>query len=197
MTLIFCAVLVIVPTAIFTFTTKAHSESRVVREYQIKAAFLYNFAKFVEWPAAKFRDETSPMNLCVTGIDPFGITLDNTVSGKTIKGRSINVNRIDWEDNLKSCHILFVSSSERENLPKIVESLLGAGVLTTGDMDRFARRGGVISLTKKANKIRFEINLQAADRARIKLSSHLLRLATIGTDTTEPSRILIESGREN
>ena len=82
-------------------------------------------------------------------------------------------------DNLRTCHVLFVSSSEQDNLSEIVESLTGAAVLTTGDMDRFAKRGGIINLTKKANKIRFEINPKAAKRAGVILSSYLLSLATI------------------
>ena len=179
---LFCAVLLIAPTIFSAFTTEANAETRTAREYRIKAAFLYNFAKFTEWPADKFRDETAPMILCVIGTDPFGPVLENTVIRKKIKGRSIIVNRSTTVDNLKSCHVLFVSSSERENLPEIVASLSGAAVLTTGDMDRFAKRGGIIKLTKKGNKIRFEINPKAAERAGVKLSSYLLSLATIITE---------------
>ncbi len=179
---LFCAVLLIAPTIFSAFTTEANAETRTAREYRIKAAFLYNFAKFTEWPADKFRDETAPMILCVIGTDPFGPILENTVIRKKIKGRSIIVNRSTTVDNLKTCHVLFVSSSERENLPEIVASLSGAAVLTTGDMDRFAKRGGIIKLTKKGNKIRFEINPKAAKRAGVKLSSYLLSLATIITE---------------
>ncbi len=179
---LFCAVLLIAPTIFSAFTTEANAETRTAREYRIKAAFLYNFAKFTEWPADKFRDETAPMILCVIGTDPFGPVLENTVIRKKIKGRSIIVNRSTTLDNLKTCHVLFVSSSERENLPEIVASLSGAAVLTTGDMDRFAKRGGIIKLTKKGNKIRFEINPKAAKRAGVKLSSYLLSLATIITE---------------
>ncbi len=177
-----CTVLLIAPTIFSAFTTEANAETRTAREYRIKAAFLYNFAKFTEWPADKFRDETAPMILCVIGTDPFGPILENTVIRKKIKGRSIIVNRSTTVDNLKTCHVLFVSSSERENLPEIVASLSGAAVLTTGDMDRFAKRGGIIKLTKKGNKIRFEINPKAAKRAGVKLSSYLLSLATIITE---------------
>ena len=179
---LYCAVLLIAPTIFSVLTTEADAQSRSVREYQIKAAFLYNFAKFTEWPPDKFRDETAPMILCVIGVDPFGPVLENTVISKKIKGRSIIVNRTTTVDNLRTCHVLFVSSSERENLSEIVESLSGAAVLTTGDMDRFAKRGGIIKLTKKGNKIRFEINPKAAERAGVKLSSYLLSLATIVTE---------------
>ena len=177
-----CTVLLIAPSIFSVITTEVNAESRSDREYRIKAAFLYNFAKFTEWPADKFSDETAPMILCVIGVDPFGSVLENTVVTKKIKGRSIIVNRTATADNLRACHVLFVSSSEWNNLPEIVESLSGAAVLTTGDMDQFAKRGGIIKLTKKGNKIRFEINPKAAERAGVKLSSYLLSLATIVTE---------------
>ena len=158
-------------------TSRAYAQSP--REYQIKAAFLYNFAKFVEWPDDRFADKKAPVVLCVIGIDPFGEILEQTMKGKKIKGRAIIINRIKELENLKSCHLLFVSSSEREDVPQIVGLLSGASVLTTGDMDRFANKGGIINLIKRGNRIRFEINPDAADRAGLKLSSKLLNLATI------------------
>ena len=183
-----CTVLLIAPTIFSVFTTEANAESRSVREYRIKAAFLYNFARFTEWPADKFRDENAPMILCVMGVDPFGPILENTVLSKKIKGRSIIVERTATIDNLRACHVLFVSSSEWNDLPEIIESLSGAAVLTTGDMDRFAKRGGIIKLTTKGNKIRFEINPKAAERAGVKLSSYLLNLATIITEDNHNNR---------
>ena len=173
---IFRLFLAIAACCYFSGASRAYADS--TREYQIKAAFLYNFAKFVDWPADRFTDENSPLLLCVIGTDPFGPTLEHTVSGRKIKGRAIIINRGKAIDNLKFCHLLFVSSSERENMREIVASLAGASVLTTGDMDRFANQGGIINLIKRGNKIRFEINSNAAAQSGLKLSSYLMGLAS-------------------
>ncbi|MCH7567017.1 MAG: YfiR family protein [Nitrospirae bacterium] len=173
---IFRLFLAIAACCYFSGASSAYAES--TREYQIKAAFLYNFAKFVEWPADRFTDENSPMLLCVIGMDPFGPTLEQTVTGRKIKGRAIRIKRIKGINGLKRCHVLFVSSSERENIRDIVASLAGASVLTTGDMDRFANQGGIINLIKRGNKIRFEINSNAAAQSGLKLSSYLMGLAS-------------------
>ncbi len=157
---------------------KAYADSRSEREYQIKAAFLYNFTKFVEWPADRFADDNAPIILCVFGKDPFGATLEDTVTGKTVKGRHIYIRRIVNVDELDACHVLFVGLSEREQLRQIVASSHRANVLTVGDMDDFVEFGGVISLIKKANKIQFEINLVAAKQARLKLDLKLVTLAS-------------------
>ncbi len=157
---------------------KAYADPRSEREYRIKAAFLYNFTKFVEWPADRFVDDSTPIMLCVIGKDPFGATLEDTVTGKTVKGRHLYIRRIDNVDDLDACHVLFVGSSEPERLRQIVASSHGANVLTVGDMDDFFEFGGVISLIKRANKIQFEINLAAAKQARLKLDLKLVTLAS-------------------
>jgi hypothetical protein len=156
----------------------AYADSLSHREYRIKAAFLYNFIKFVEWPADRFADEGTPIILCVIGKDPFGTTLEDTVAGKIVKGRHIGIRRIDNVDDLDACHLLFVGSSERERLWQIVASSHGANVLTVGDMDDFVEFGGIINLTKSADKIRFQINLAAAKKAQLKLDLKLLKLAS-------------------
>ena len=155
----------------------AYADSLSQREYQIKAAFLYNFAKFVEWPADRFADESSSIIFCVIGKDPFGATLEDTVSGKTGKGRHIDISRIDSVDDLDACHLLFVGLSEPERLRQIVASSHAANVLTVGDIDDFIEFGGIIGLMKRENKIQFEINLISAKQARLKLDLKLLRLA--------------------
>ncbi len=157
---------------------KAYADSRSEREYQIKAAFLYNFTKFVEWPADRFTDDSAPIILCVFGKDPFGAILDDTVTGKTVNGRHIDIIRIDSVDGLDSCHVLFVGLSERERLRQVIAISHGANVLTVGDADDFIEFGGVISLIKRANKIRFEISLAAAKQAQLKLDLKLLKLAS-------------------
>ena len=169
---------VVVSSALPGGTAIAYADWRYQREYQIKAAFLYNFTKFVEWPADRFADDSSSIMLCVIGKDPFGAILEDTVIGKTANGRYIDIRRIDNVDDLNACHLLFVSLSGPERLRKIIASSHRANVLTVGDMDDFAEFGGVISLSKRANKIQFEINLIAARQARLKLDLKLLRLAS-------------------
>ena len=116
--------------------------------------------------------------LCVIGKDPFGATLEDTVVGKTVKGRRIDIKRIDNVGDLDACHLLFVGSSEPGQLREIVASSRGANVLTVGDMDDFVEYGGIIRLIKISNRIQFEINLIAANLARLKLDLKLLRLAS-------------------
>ena len=156
----------------------AYADSLSQREYMIKAAFLYKFTMFVEWPADRFADESSSIMLCVIGKDPFGTTLEDTVAGKTVKGRHIDIRRINNVDDLDACHLLFVGSSERQRLSNIVARSHEANVLTVGDMDDFVEHGGIINLTKSANKIGFQINLAAATQAQLKLDLKLLKLAS-------------------
>lgn len=148
-------------------------------EYEVKAAFLYNFARFVEWPAETFRDAGQPFVVAVLGRDPFGPVLDQTLSGKTVLGRRIEVKRGDRVEDVRGAHIVFVSASERARVPSILKSLKGQGVLTVGDMDGFAERGGTINFVLRGNKVRFEINPANAEESRLRMSSQLLKLATL------------------
>jgi hypothetical protein len=146
-------------------------------EYQVKAAFLFNFAKFVEWPGDAFPDGGAPLVIGVVGNDSFGATLEQTVSSKNVNNRQLSIRRLKWGQNLKGCHILFVSSSERRRAGQIVESLKGASVLTVGEMDQFNQQGGIINFLMEENKVGFEINASAAEQSRLKISSKLLALA--------------------
>ncbi len=158
--------------------TKAQPPS----EYQIKAAFLYNFAKFVEWPTKAFRDGSGSMNLCVLGEDPFGDDLEETIQGKIVNGRELMIKRFKALQGVESCHILFISSLERGNLPQILAALKHMSLLTVGEMDRFAKLGGIINFTLQEKRVRFEINVDAAEQAGLKISSQLLKLAKIIRD---------------
>ncbi len=158
---------------------QADAQSEPPSEYQIKAAFLYNFAKFVEWPADTFADPHDPIVLGIVGEDPFGSVLDKIVLGKTVNGRGLMIKRLKPGPDLRKCHILFISSSEKKHLAPILESLQGSSVLTVGETDRFAQSGGVINFILEENKVRFEINSETAARARLKISSKLLALARI------------------
>jgi hypothetical protein len=149
------------------------------REYRIKAAFIYNFAKFTRWPASSFADGEAPLAFCIYGDDPFGGALD-MVAGKTIRGRKVAVRRIAEIAAGDGCHLLFISDSEAERLTAILAALDDRPVLTVADMPNFARAGGIINLkTTRENKLRFEINTGTARRAGLKISSKLLNLAEI------------------
>jgi hypothetical protein len=154
------------------------AESSSVREYQIKAAFLYNFAKFVEWPAGLFVDDNSPIILCVIGYDPFGEALD-VMREKTIGRRNILIKRVMDIEDLEECHILFISSSERRNLSQILRIIRNKSVLTVGDTKGFACSGVIINIASEENRLGFEINVDAAQRAHLKLSSKILKLGKI------------------
>jgi len=146
-------------------------------EYQLKAAFLFNFAKFVEWPPQAFAEPTSPVVIGILGENPFGDDLERTIRGKTVNNRPFAIKPIRSLPEARGCHILFISTSEKTRLPEILESLGTATVLTVGEMERFAETGGMINLVKEADKIRFQINDVAAKNAGLKISSKLLSLA--------------------
>jgi hypothetical protein len=146
-------------------------------EYSLKSAFLFNFTKFVDWPADAFPDEKSPFQLCVLGEDPFGGSLDTVVANESVNGRPIAVRRLAHGADPKACQILFLGRAERQ--PEVLSGLRGSPVLTVGESDRFLAEGGLISFFLEAHRVRFEINLQNVERTRLKISSKLLRLAKV------------------
>jgi len=149
-------------------------------EYTLKAAFLFNFTKFVDWPADAFADEKSPFNLCVLGgEDPFGGSLDELVANEAVNGRPIAVRRRVRGADLRTCQILFIGRAERERQPEVLASLRGLPVLTVGETDRFLSEGGLFNFFLEANRVRFEVNLAAVERTPLKISSKLLRLAKV------------------
>jgi hypothetical protein len=165
--------------AMATSTLVCGADAPVPSEYQVKAAFLYNFAKFVDWPVEALPESSTDMILCILGEDPFGTDLEETVQGKLVNGRRLGIKRFKSPSGLKGCHILFISSSEGNRVAEILATLRGASVLTIGEMERFARLGGIINFTMEDNKVRFEINVDAAAQAGLKISSKVLKLATI------------------
>jgi hypothetical protein len=146
-------------------------------DYQVKAAYLYNFGRFVEWPRVATA-KGGPFTVCVLGQDPFGSTLDATMAGETIAGRNVVTKRISTPEESVNCQILFLSAAEAGRLNKIVEGLDKAAVLTVSDMPQFAQRGGMIQFVLEGNRVRFEVNLVATQHAGLTLSSDLLRVAT-------------------
>jgi hypothetical protein len=161
------------------------SRTGAVKEYQLKSVFLFNFAQFVDWPADAFADAQAPLVIGVLGDDPFGPFLDETVRGEHVNGRSLVVRRYRRLEDVKNCHILFVSRSESEQLPAILAGLKGRSILTVGDMPDFAVNGGMIRFVNEKNRIRLSINLDAAKSANVTISSKLLRPAEIVTTTKE------------
>ena len=161
----------------------ASTEARtaVAREYQLKAVFLFNFAQFVAWPPTAFEKPDSPLIIGVLGEDPFHGTLDDTVRGEKIEGHPIAVERYRRLDDLHPCHVLFVCKSEFGRLDQILAALKGQPVLTVGDVEGFAARGGMIRFVNDNNKVRFRINVEAAKAASLTISSKLLRPADIVT----------------
>ena len=155
------------------------SAGQVADEYHVKAAFLYNFARFVDWPATAFRNPRDPFTICVLGADPFDGALDETVGGKQVGDRAFRILRISEAAQANACQILFISSSERRRTAAIIAALPAAGVLTVGETDGFPASGGMINFTINDGHVRFQVNRRAAERADLQISSRLLSLAQI------------------
>ena len=151
-------------------------------EHQLKAAFIYRVAQFVEWPPEAFTEASGAIVLCALGDDPLGGALES-IRGKIIDGKRVAIERPPSVYDLRGCHILFVSSSERQPLDEILEFIGDSSVLTIGEVEGFAESGGIINFVIRANRIRLEINVDAAERARLELSSRLLRVAEIVSDS--------------
>jgi len=156
--------------------TCLHAQQSSPTEYEVKAAYLYNFGKFVEWPA-KVTAASDFFSICVLGEDPFGSTFDAAIAGESINGKKVVVKRITKPQDAVSCRILFISSSEEGRLQEILAVLDKASVLTVSDLSQFTRRGGMIRFVMEANRVRFEVNLTTAEHAGLTLSSQLLKVA--------------------
>jgi len=180
-------------------------------KYETKAGYLLNFAEFIEWPAGAFPNAKSSIILGVVGKDPFGAELDK-LQGKTVNGRTLEIKRFKGalefrgeatpgrrQDDLaakqakklaemKSCHILFITSSEKNFLPQTLKPFRGTSVLTVGETDSFVREGGIITFVDSENSVQLEVNLAAAEQARLKISSKLLSLAKVIKIEREPEK---------
>jgi hypothetical protein len=157
--------------------TSAGAQSPTAGEYQVKAAFLYNFAKFIEWPPSSFSDASAPIRICILGRDPFGAELHAIADEKTVNGRKLQVSQLGDLQMVKTCHILFIASSEKTQLKQALESLQGADVLTVGDTEGFVEKGGMINFVLENDRVRFEVNHKAVEQAGLKVSSKLLNIA--------------------
>jgi hypothetical protein len=157
----------------------AAADVAVTREYQVKAIFLYNFVQFVTWPAAAFADAHTPITIGILGDDPFGPFLEAAVRGEVVDGRLLAIKRFKRLEEAIDCHMLFVSKSETGRLSQILAAVQGRSILTVGETAVFARQGGMINFITVDNKVRYEINVDAAKRTHLDISSKLLRLANI------------------
>ena len=154
------------------------ANSRPDLEYEVKAAYLYNFLLFVEWPQEAFpMGPPTPMHICVRGEDPFGSTLD-AVTQRSAQKRPILLHRLDPTDPLDHCHLIFISNSEQHQVRQLLRQVRAKNTLTVSDIADFADQGGIIGFVIKDGKVRLEVNLAAARTAHLKISSKLLEVAT-------------------
>jgi hypothetical protein len=154
-------------------------ESLSSSEYLIKAGFIYNFARFVEWPASAFPQTDSPIVIGIEGADPFGQILEKVLDGKKVNGHGFVIKRLRSLGNARDCHILFISSSEAGRIDELIRNTSSNPVLTISEIPGFANRGGIINLTLEDSRVRFEVNVDAARQADLTISSRLLALAKI------------------
>ena len=159
--------------------TIAAAQSDQPGEYDVKAAFLFNFTKFVEWPENAFVDPQAPIVIGVIGDDPFGESLVRIVAGQKAQGRGIEIVKYRYGDNLRRCHVLFISGSERQRRAPILASLQETSVLTVSDIDGFAEAGGAIQFVVQENRVRFVVNLEVATQGKLRVSAKLLALARV------------------
>ena len=145
-------------------------------EYEVKAAYLFNFGKFVRWPETATANRDS-FSICVLGKDPFGKSLDNLLQDSTWSGKPIAAKRIASAEEASSCNVLFVTSAEAEAWDQILPEIARLPILTVSDASSFSRRGGMIQFFLSENRIRFEVNLNAAEKAGLNLDSQLLKVA--------------------
>lgn len=151
---------------------------------KVKAAYLYNFAKFIQWPEDRFADDKTPITIGVLGHDPFGSILDETVKGKKVNGRRFVIKRFQSRGGkntkaLRRCHILYISPTERRHLEDILWDLHGFDVLVVGEGPNFAPAGGMVGFVLEEERIAFQVNREAVAKSRIRISAKLLRLARI------------------
>jgi hypothetical protein len=180
--LLTCVVSLIFPGAV----PSSRGQSSGISEYEVKASFLYNFAKFVDWPPSAFSDGKAPIALCIFGDDPFGTVLDDMVRGKTINDRQLVTRRVPKPEDLRLCQVVFVNDKENKRLSEIRASLKGSSTLVIGDSDNFADRGGTIQFFLEDSKVHFAINVDALQRAHLSISAKLLALAKIVHDANRP-----------
>ena len=146
-------------------------------EYRVKAAFIFHFAQLVDWPQEMQTGETDSLSLCTIGEDPFQGALESTVAGKAVGNKLIRIRHLEPAENMQACQILFFGRAESKRIPTLLANLHNAPVLTVGESSGFLGAGGMICFVLDQNNVRFGINLDAAEAAKLKIGSRLLLLA--------------------
>jgi hypothetical protein len=164
---------------LFVFCVLTIRGQVVSREYQLKAVFLYRFTQFIDWPPSAFPKPQAPITIGILGPDPFGSSLQGAIRDEKVHDRPLNVQHYQSIQDATNCHVLFISASQGPRLPKILAALKGRGILTVGETEDFASRGGMIQFITERNRIRFRVNLQATRAAGFQISSKLLELAEV------------------
>lgn len=162
----------------FNWPTEMRAQSAIQREYEIKAAYLYNFINYINWPADALPPAGGTITIGIVGESPFGPAL-NPLNGKDVKGRSLAVKQVESLKDIEQCQIVFICPSEKLRFPQMLQQLKDTQVLTVSETEGFAEQGGIINFISERNKVRFEINLDAARRKDLTISSELLKLAKL------------------
>jgi hypothetical protein len=167
------------PCGAFSTAAAEPQDSQTLSEYVVKAGFLFNFAKYVDWPADSFEKADTPITIGIVGADPFGEDLEKILKNKTIKNRPFAIQRFREPAGIQRCHILFVPRSEKDHIPEILKRIDSWPVLTVGEEEGFSRSGGMTNILIEKEKPRLEVNPDAAEKAKIAIDSKLLKVATI------------------
>jgi YfiR/HmsC-like len=166
---------------ILALVTPISARAQEVNEYEVKSAFLYNFTRFVDWPGSS---GGGPFCIGIVGADPFRGALGNVVKGRSVAGRVIAIKHFKPGDDLSGCEVVFVSATDPRKISAILARLKGEAVLTVGESRGFCSSGGMIGFAMQDNKVKLEINLKAAQRSRLQISSKLLSLASLVQETS-------------
>jgi hypothetical protein len=152
-------------------------DASIAKEHEVKAAFIYNFLKFVEWPASRFGETNAPLVIGVVGKSPIAAALESAVQNRKLNGRHLIVKTVETYEDARTAHLLFVPASEDNRLAELLPALADSGVLTVGESAAFAKQGGIINFVLQDGKLRFEINVGVVERAGLKISAQLQKLA--------------------
>jgi len=164
------------------------AQTSATNEYRVKAQFLSNFPSFVEWPAEAFSSPQEPLSVCVYGTYSFGLSLAENLGEKTVHGRRMEVRMTKKESELRSCHVLFVSRSAEKRYPAVMQAIQGASVLTVGETPDFLAAGGAVNFLYQDDALQFEVNLNNANEAHLRLSASMLALARRVVNKTTEAR---------
>jgi hypothetical protein len=178
------ALLTVLLTVLLIGGARGGTSQTTEEEYRVKAAFIFHFAQLVDWPSDTVADTDNSLFLCTLGEDPFQGMLEGTVAGKVIGNRVMRIRHLGQAQDMQTCQILFIGRAQSKRIPQLVAGLRNAPILTVGETAGFLDAGGMIRFLLEENKVRFEINVQAAESARLKIGSRLLSLAehVVGED---------------